>query len=794
MLNENKEVVKKFPLVTKVAPNMSTYKIIPDYDLSNKANLSIVNDIISMYKPLKHRIKWKETGIEINKQAIFNIVLTRKNAEFFLTVDTEFEELIEGKLHTVWDKSNISKVDKIALEQTRQNIQVGELILRDYNFKSLSTSKQDIYPMTAILGTMKGLKDEEKIRIAIVVEPLSRMDWISMAKDELDNFKKGKIADNTISINEQLVNMGMNTIQAALDVYIDFRMMLIDSIFGILYLHEKENKTQSVSLHLEDVDVLRDNTYVKYRLSPETLYKQTAEVCKVKILIISQASNKDKARINMLAIANAYKTINQDNELILKELSLKKQERILHELNYNTVDINKSCILCDKEIAKLFNLPQKTLQQEYGIAHIDTREVKVPLELQGGQVRIGITGYRGKEVIATFPSDKNVMALPKVIVGPQNSGKTTMLKRMVKEYHKCGYSNVIIDFIESCETAREVSEAIPKEDKVIIRLGGKEYIPALAFSEVSKRITEDMDKWDRVYLANLIAEQVETLINAVTDATTGYLTAPMLRYLHAASMITFIRPNATLQDVFHVLKDYEVRNQAIKYAKYSKCFEEKDEIFLDLQELHKRDGQGKKIIGTREDLIIGITNRITILKKNPYLKTMLGAPIDPMQDFENYIKTGKSIFIMIPQSQFPNEMIRDVLTTYFLSRLWLVVQLRCDNKGSRLCNIVFDEVAQVPTTAKFLAEHLNEFRRHRLGLITTCHYLKQFKELLPAFKSAGSSYMLLAGSEKENLEALKEEMNPFSVEEGLNLKPHTTLNIINYGNQYAKFIARQPKT
>lgn len=794
MLEGKREIVRELPLLTKVAPLTATYQIVPDYNLSNKSNLSLVNDIASIYKPFKKRIKWKKKGIELNKQVVFDILLSKKNAEFFLSMDEELEGLLEGKMHTVWDKASISKVDKTALNTFQHEVQVGELILRDYTFKSLSINQQDLYPMTAILGVIKNLKEDEKIRVVTVIEPLARVDWISIVKDELDSLKKGRVVDNTISTNEKLVNMGINTLQAALDLYIDFRLTLIDSVFGIVNLHERESKKQDIRLRLEDIDILKDSFYIKERLSPETVYKQTSDAFKIKIIIVSESKTLERARMNMIALSNAYKTISHDNELILKELSTKQKEVILHELKHNAVTMNKKCILSDKEVAKLLNLPQKTLQQEYGISNIDTREVQLPVQLQAGQVRIGIAGYRGKEVTATFATDKNIMALPKVIVGPQNAGKTTMLKRIVKDYYNAGYSNIIIDFIEDCETAKEVSAVIPTKDKVIIRLGERDFIPALAFNEVSKRITEDMDQWEKVHLANLIAEQVEQLINTVTDSATGYLTAPMLRYLHAASMVTFIRPFATVQEVFQVLRDYKSRNEAIRYAKYSKCFAENDEIFSDLEELHKRDAQGKKIIGTREDLIIGITNRITILKKNPYMKAMLMAEIDQTQDFERYIREGKSIFIMIPQNRFPNEMIRDVLTTYFLSRLWVTVQLRKDNKNSRLCNVIFDEVAQVPTTARFLAEHITELRRHRLGILTTAHYLKQFKELLTAFKSAGSSYMLLAGTEKENLEILKEEIAPFTIEEGLKLKQHTTLNIINYGSEYAKFIARQPKT
>ena len=266
----------------------------------------------------------------------------------------------------------------------------------------------------------------------------------------------------------------------------------------------------------------------------------------------------------------------------------------------------------------------------------------------------------------------------------------------------------------------------------------------------------------------------------------------MIRYLHAASMITFIKPGATINDVFLVLRRWDKRNEAIRYAKYSGCFEKDDDIFYDLEELHERDKEGK-IIGTRENLIIGILNRIVILQKNPFIKAMLGAEINKDDNLTKWIEEGKSIFIHIPQTKFPNQNTRDILTTFFISRIWLAVQLRENNKDARLCNVIFDEVHQVPTTARFLSNHITEFRRHRLGLILSCHYLKQMRELLIALKSSGASYVLIAGTEKENLETLREEILPFTIEEGMKLKPHTSINVVNYGNQYAKFITSLPK-
>lgn len=773
----------------KVGEPISTYRIIPDYDLTNSNNIALVNSFSTLYKTPKERVDIKELGYQLPRQIYFDIVFKRKQAFFYLSVSDEYSTLIENKMSTIWNKSEIRKVNSIGTFKEAYT-ETCELVLKDYNFKSLDTSKNDLYPLTNMFGVLNMLDEEtEQIRVNICIEPTKRMNWIAIAKDELKEYQKGKILDNEMSNNEKITKLGFVGAEMLLNLYIEYRMLVFESLFGLITPEKKEDL--NINLKIDSLEEIKNAN--KYNsLSPATTYKATAEAFKVKISILSQSRDNNRAKLNMLAIANSYKDLNEDNTLVPIILDKKQQHKLFSDVMNGYIKPSKHCVLSDKEVSKLIQLPQKDLQNQYKIQNIDSREVDVPDELQGGNVRIGIAEKQGKTITTTWSTDKNVMALSKVFVGPQNAGKTTAIKRTVKDCYKANYSNIVIDYIENCDTAKEIAEVIPDNDKVILELGNKEYIPAMAYNEVTKLISEDMDPWDRIQLANLLAEQVEYLINAVTDSSTGELTAPMLRYLHAASMVTFIKPGAKINDVFLNLRRWDKRNETLRYAKYSGCFEKDDDIFFDLEELHERDKEGK-IVGTREYLISGILNRIIILQKNPYIKAMLTSDIDTNEDFTKFIEEGKSIFIMIPQTKFPNQTIRDILTTFFISRIWLTVQMRENNKDARLCNIVFDEVHQAPTTARFLSNHITEFRRHRLGLILSCHYLKQLKDLLTALKSSGASYVLIAGTEKENLEALKEEIKPFTIEEGLSLKPHTSINIVNYGNRYAKFITSLPK-
>lgn len=770
------------------ADPFTIYKIVPDYDLTNNNNIALVNVFSSIYKTPRQRFSFNK-GYELPNQVYFDIVFKKKQANFYISVKEEYEELIKNKMDTIWNNAEISKVDDID-KMSFKNTEVCELILKDYNFKSLSVSKGDLYPLTNMMGILKMLNDNETVRVNIAIEPTKRSNWVDIAKDEYKQYESGKIVNNEGNKKEELMKLGFTGAEAILNLYIEMRLLLLESVLGIISTDKEEDKI-NINLKIDSLEEIKKTN--KYSgLSPETNYKMISEVFKVRISILSSSLDRNRAKLNMLSVANSYKDLNNDNALVIKLLTRKQQEILFNDVIENYIKPSKHCILSDKEVSKLIQLPQKDLQNEYKIQSIDTREVDVPEQLQDGLVRIGIAEKQGKKITAYWSKDKNVMALAKVFIGPQNAGKTTAVKRTVKDCYKAGYSNIVIDFIENCQTSKEIEEVIDTKDKIILELGNKDYIPALAYNEVSNLITENMDSWDRINYDNLISEQVEYLINAITDTGTGELTAPMIRYLHAASMITFIKPGATINDVFLVLRRWDKRNEAIRYAKYSGCFEKDDDIFYDLEELHERDKEGK-IIGTRENLIIGILNRIVILQKNPFIKAMLGAEINKDDNLTKWIEEGKSIFIHIPQTKFPNQNTRDILTTFFISRIWLAVQLRENNKDARLFNVIFDEVHQVPTTARFLSNHITEFRRHRLGLILSCHYLKQMRELLIALKSSGASYVLIAGTEKENLETLREEILPFTIEEGMKLKPHTSINVVNYGNQYAKFITSLPK-
>ena len=697
------------------------------------------------------RIRLTNEEIALFEQHIisYEILMTKDNLSFFIGFDDELKDNINTELNVCWKQATFKEIAAPLLVMGTMK----ELELQEHWFLSLKTDLRAEYPLSNILETQTLLKDHEAILIRLELHPMSPS-WYRECEEHIKNFKKGRVTSKTAFSAKDL---GFAVVELALDgVYtaIDFANDLVTD--------EKI-----------DHERIANNRYVKLLrngLSNDTTEKSRYNAYSTKIAITVNSSRSDMLFRN---IVKGFNSMAGDNSWILVEKS-----------NYKN-------ILSSRELAQIMQMPTKYYQDTYKISNIDNREIDIPKELLEPGIMIGTATLKGKEIPAYFSNNTNIRALPKIVIGPQNAGKTTTTVHFVVDSHRIGDANIVIDYIQDCELSRDIEENLPSDDVVVIRVHDEKNIFALAYTEASKLLSECSNTWDRLKIANLLASQVEYLINSVSLEGSGELTPRMLRYIYSACMVVFIHPGKVINDVFQVLRRWEVRNEYIRIAKYSECITEDDEIIYDLQELHDRDSKGR-VIGTRENLISGILDRITVLNKNIYIKTMLKAPISYEIDFTEYIDQGKTVLIKIPQTTFIDQQVRDTLATYFMSRIWLAVQLR-EQQNNRLCHVIIDEVHQIKTCAAFIKNHINEFRRHRLGTLFTVHYLKQFRTLLEAVKSSGASYMLLAGTEKDNVKMLDEEIKPFTLEDTLNLKKYHSLNIINYGNQYTRFISKLPK-
>ena len=587
------------------------------------------------------------------------------------------------------------------------------------------------------------------------------------------------------TLRESVLSGVFKTVEFGINMYIEFRLMIFESLLGIIVPKERENeKLELIMSSVESTQV--ENKYIG--LTKSTTHKMSSESFNVGITAISKSDDLNRRKINLIAVANSYKDINGDNELVMKKLTDREQKRTIKGvINFN-VSKEHNSVYSDMEVAKLIQMPQKTLQQLYKLDSIDNREINVPVDLQVPGIDIGLAEIKREQTKVFWSNDYNSMALPKVVAGVPGSGKSKYTENFIKGANKLGHCVIVFDYIKNCELTSVVSKHTT--NNVIIDLSDRDNVFSFSYPELSGKITNDTDPWERIEIATEIGKQVRYLVNSITDDNTGTLTASMTRYLMAASKVVFIHEGEKLDNVFRVLEDWQVRQEYIRKSKG--VYDYNDRAIGTLRELNEL-GDGGKIIGTRHSLVQGILNRVDVLLDDPKLERMLTADVDDSHNFTQYMNEGKAIYVKMPQKTFRDATTKDILVTYFLTRIWSSALERSEIDKPNICHIITDEVHQVPTAANFMKNHITEFRKFGLAPLFTIHYLKQFKTLLDAVKSSGASYMLLNGLEKENLLVLKEEIQPFTIDEAMSLNEWESLNVIRHNNKYSKFVTKLPK-
>ena len=782
---------------------MTTYKITPDFHVSNSKNEVITNSFVNLFETTMQRISFSNINLRKKNQIHFNIVLENRNASFYLSIPTRYNDLIYSKVNSCWGKCAIDKVDNVDHLKLNTVDTVGaEMVLGNYNVNAISTNLSDTSHLNSLFQLLRAVNNEEKIIINIAIEPINRLDWFSIIESENALIKEGKVKN----VNSDFQNLVKKTVcnigSDLLGLYLEYKLLPFELIFGM------ENDSGNSAFGIKSSNTKEDE-FLRSHIKKGTPFKKNSEVFKCKLSILSMSKDNKKAYLNMLSVFESFKELNDDNELVLKELSHNKVIDLARNLKTYSVNVGKDCMLSTKEVAKLIQLPQKNIQKEFKIKALDSTDSSIPAKIKSGKSMIGIASSKGKEIPTYRSADLSYNCLPWIAVGSQTCGKTTLMKRIAYQNFLAGDSNLIIDTIEDCKIAKSMRSMIPDDRRVdiVVSIHNRDNIPTFSFNEVSCQIKDGMDSFERITYASNIAEQIQLIIESVSDDKNGSLTDAMIRYLYSASVVAFVKPNATLKDVFDILRNPDIRRKAVKYAMDLGCFDD-DDVFFNLEQLDKPvdykeptgelDGKGKPITVTKTRIennnqaIVGIVNRITTLEKVPYIKRMLGQQPRQEENFLKYIEEGKTIVVSIEQNEFPSKKIRDAIGLYYFSRVWLAVQSRKNNETAKPCHIFYDEVATIKTTINFIAGMVTEMRRHRLGLFTSCHTLAQFGNHLESFKSAGGSYILIQSTIKDTFELLKEEAEPYTLQDILSLKQYHALVIQRYEDGFAKYVCRLP--
>lgn len=766
------EAIKLSNYFELINPTYTYIQIIPHRSIRNYNSSNIAKAISHTYKAINKRIKRekKKVFIETNFKISYIIDIEKNNANFYFLVPTAFKHNILEKIAEIWNKATVKEVEGIP--NFSENADTYSLSYKKHDALSLNVDKKSNEPLNSILYVMDNMKHgEDKIRIAYNFMPVSQIGWKERYEEMEYKFKNNQPLEKKITSFEYILKTILGTVFSTLDCILE---VLEDFAGG----NTKDNKE---SLYQSVMNVLgQQNT-----LSSSTKRKKEATIINTQIAVISDSLDNTRKENNALSVCQSYNILAEDNELIYK--------KVKNNINIEDYDFKTNISMCSSDECQNFiQIPAEHLLKDFKINHIDNTETPIPAELQEGIMCIGTNTCKGVIQKAFLSTDKNFRNLTLCIIAPTRSGKTNLLKHLAKDNTNAGECSILFDFCGECEFSDDIVSVIDKNKVLNIDLSDYDKLPGLGFNELS---TESNNPFEVYKSAKMQTSQLVGYINSINM--NSELEPRMNRYLKASALIVFIS-KGSIKDVFNVLQDHITRNQFINKIPKNQS-ENLEEYILAISELDDwskgTKDNPKEVIGTKISFVQGILNRLDIIKSNTYMELMLKKDCSNNIDLVKEMQKSQLICLRMPETMFSTDEERDVYCNYWLNKIWGALQQRhsqIKEEDRVKVNLFFDELYQVPTTQTFLKTKLNQIAKKTCKPIISCHSLEQIKYIRPELKSANTSYMLIAGCNKDNYNELKEELDPYELEDLEHLKRYHSLNLIKTNDGYAKFITKLP--
>ncbi|HDK7314630.1 TPA: hypothetical protein PTV97_003793 [Clostridium botulinum] len=761
-------------------PTYKILKLTPDTSIRNYNSSNIAKAIQYMYKSITQRIHREEKKFIIQTQVkcSYMIDIQKNDVNFYFVIPERYEGLIKEKITETWPKVTIELVTDIT--PFSQDAVKYQLKYNKEDALSLNVDKKCNEPLNSILNVLDILEEGDRVGIFYNFMPAVQRGWRKEYQDTIDKIKNNEPIDrekfNIKYIAKEGLILLINLIQDLLDTIGDF--------FGA------EQKKDGLTLtEVAITSLMLDD---KKKLSRSTVNKKDAMVLNTQMIVLSESNDIKRQENNSIAVLESYNIISEDNELIYKRIP-KKNNFYITDFKIAGAEENK---LSTEECQNLLQLPgRELLQQHKVIEKIDVLETKVPEQLQNNILRAGESTYRGNTTKVYHTEDKELKNTSVCLCGPNRSGKSTAIANMVYDFIKAGRTVILPDFCGKCQLSDELSSVIPKDKILNINCDKWEELEGFGYNEI---IPRDDSIFELYNCAKMKAAKLKELINLVNDGDSD-LEGRMERYLEYAALIVFVC-NGSVNDVFKVLKNHVIRHEYIKNIpeELKETMEEYVEELLEIDEWSKATKDNpSQVIGTKQGHISAILSRVHRLKQNTYIEMMLKKETDNNINLINEMQEGKLICIRMYDSMFATQQQKDIYVCYWITKVWGALQKRfCDIKEEDLKQavILIDELYQTKNCEKYLTMILSQIPKYRAKIVLSCHHLGQIPVIQEELKSAMCSYVFIAGSNKKNFMAMKEEFEDkgYTLEDLLHLKRFYALNLLAYEEGYWVGITKLP--
>lgn len=701
----------------------------------------------------------KKIIIEQRPKVSFYIHITKEKVQFYFMIPKAHINQFKIKFKEIWKNIEIKEVDNIPID-------INSCTKFDLHYKyddslSLAVDKRNNDLLNANMTIVNMLEENEEVGLFynFIPTPERESNYFRSRtyNKSIERFKNGENLKKSKNIKDYSVFLLKNLI--------DFINDLLNCIL---------NASNNNQLILNPIE---------HEISNSTKRKGDNAICKNQTIIIAKSNEKEREIELSKTLANTFKSISDNNELIITEIT---KEIDIKRTIINHTTVNKATV---EEDSNFISMPSTDVIKQFNmIEHNKVLELKAPKCLENGEIRIGKLKDKENSKDVYFSSDEQVKRLGRVLLGSMGSGKSFyMANSLAKDFIKADRGIVDIDFIDKCQVADAIKEVSPKSKVIEINFDNPSQLQALNYNELTYKDKDDI--YTKINISMQKAEQMQLLLDSINDDK-SQLTPRMLRYFYAAATVVYYKnQNASFKSIVNILKYPDRRNDLILTLNN----EEQDllsEEIEDLRDLDKSDKKGN--VENYDSKIDGILDRIAWLKTNLFSKLAFNKEADNNINFVEALKQNKIILIKLPEQSFKSRMIRNVIATFFLNKVWISKQI----DSSTHTELIIDEIHQCYNCQLLMQNILVECRKFKLTPTLAMHYLDQLtNKCKNSLLASGSSFMLLQGCDVKAFKELSHyfEKDGYTETDLAELERYHALCLIkNEENNYSSFICKLP--
>ncbi len=720
-----------------------------DNRMKDKNYTDIVNIIHSLMKDIKKRIVCNKDGIVYTKcQPISFEILYNSNKEItFNFAINELDSLyFKNRLQTILPNSTLKFLDEMGRSDYIDEFKDSVVYKYNYDKHYMLSLNTKISPIQSLLAIKKDLDDKEKLLLQTLILPIGN-GWKTTCDENWKKVRKGHDVTNGVNFLDDFFHW--------IDGFLDGYMEIIDDILEIKPKQEIDKSSKKIIREFESDSKTKTN-YNGFKIDISSYIKTN--------------SNQQNYNIGK-SIETCFRDMASDNALIMGK------KKIAKEIN-RCISFRCRNIVSELELANLIKLPDNILQRRFNIKSIRINQIDVPKECRKGFVKLGKLEFHGDVIEWFLPTDRDTGSLAVIMITKQGGGKTTLQLNIANDAIKNKEGLVAIDYVRNNQFSQGLIKMHP--DIKVIKFDNVDDLDNFSFPEVE--INELDTPFERKVQANIIATEVRYLLDSMaTDSEP--LTRIMSKYLSSACKVVFVYKNKTLLDVLNVLEDKSIRNEFISRVINDKIFTLDSREIKNLKELDNNTAYGR---------LQGLFDRFSVITDDTILNEMLESKQSKV-NFVDIMDNSKPVVIIMPQNVFTNKYSKDVLCTYYMSRVRLAMSKRKD--FNKICRVIIDEVHQIPKTMNLIKDTIAEPRKFAVNYILSMHSFGQLdNKIKDSLTGIGCHFMLMKGVDEKGFNELKPYIgDEFEYEDMKEMDwDYGSLNLINIKNEYKVFMSKLP--